>query len=98
MIRRVGRQYNDSTNQGGWTGNIFRYNTVYNLLVGVLAAAWWRSGEQCRKRTLIHSNVFYGVVRARPLTSLGVAMSVCESIIIRLWIVQRVSLSAPIKE
>jgi hypothetical protein len=68
----LGVQFNDSTNpSGGWTGNIFRYNTVYNTGRRAGGGVGGVVANNAQNGTLIHSNVFYGVVRGAAIDVFG---------------------------
>jgi parallel beta-helix repeat protein len=67
-----GVQYNDSAGPpGGWSGNIFRYNTVYNTgrRSGKGTGGLVLNGSQ--NGAIVHSNVIYGVVKGGGIDMFG---------------------------
>jgi hypothetical protein len=67
-----GVQFNDSAGPvGGWTGNIFRYNTVYNTGRRSGGGTGGVVANNAQNGTLIHSNVIYGVVKGAAIDVFG---------------------------
>jgi parallel beta-helix repeat protein len=67
-----GVQYNDSAGPpGGWSGNIFRYNTVYNTGRRAGKGTGGLVLNSSQVGAIVHSNVIYGVVKGGGVDMFG---------------------------